>query len=130
MIELQPDRMSKAIAKARQVRNHVHMIRFRQYEVTTPELNAYQVSFEVRDGKKLASCNCKAGQRNLPCYHIASAVALHLIVAKAHAEQQKQSETPKPAPAPRDILVRRDCNHKECKSSRCDREVRIGGIAI
>lgn len=123
--------MSKAIAKAKQVRNHVHMIRFRVYEVITPELRAYTVSFEVRDGKKLASCTCKAGRANQACYHVAAAVVLHMAVAKMYADQQKQqAETPKPATAPRDILIRRDCNHQECKTTRCEKGQRIGGIDV
>ena len=28
------------------------------------------------------------------------------------------------------LLIKRDCNHSDCKSSRCSREVRIGGIAV
>jgi hypothetical protein len=28
------------------------------------------------------------------------------------------------------ILINRDCNHSDCKSSRCSREVRLAGIAI
>jgi hypothetical protein len=131
MIELQRETMSKAIEKAHRIRNHVHMIRFRLYEVITPELRAYQVAFEVREGKKFASCNCKAGKRSIPCYHVAAAVVLHMAVAKMYADQHKQqAEAPKPAPAPRDILVRRDCAHQECKSSRCEKGEHIGGIAV
>jgi hypothetical protein len=126
MIELQREKLSKAIEKAKQVRNFVHMIRFRVYEVTTPDLRAYQVAFEVRDGKKFASCNCKAGKHSIPCYHIAAAVVLHLAVAKMYADQKPE---PKPE-VPRDILIKRDCNHQVCKTSRCEREQRIGGIAV
>jgi hypothetical protein len=28
------------------------------------------------------------------------------------------------------IFINRDCDHPECKSSRCEREVRLGGVAI
>jgi len=28
------------------------------------------------------------------------------------------------------ILYNRDCNHASCKTTRCERDVRVGGIAI
>jgi hypothetical protein len=28
------------------------------------------------------------------------------------------------------IFINRDCSHKECRSSRCSRELRLGGIAL
>jgi hypothetical protein len=136
MIEINKERLSKAVEKARKVRNFVHMIQFRLYEVTTPELRAYQVAFEVRDGKKFANCNCKAGKRNQPCYHMAAAVALHLAVAQMRAEAEKPQAAAQQVESnlltfkPREILIKRDCNHATCKTSRCEREQRIGGIAV
>ena len=29
-----------------------------------------------------------------------------------------------------EILINRDCSHKTCLSTRCDKDVRVGGIAI
>ena len=28
------------------------------------------------------------------------------------------------------ILINRDCSHKTCLSTRCDKDVRVGGIAV
>jgi len=28
------------------------------------------------------------------------------------------------------LFINRDCNHKDCKSSRCSREIRLQGVAI
>jgi hypothetical protein len=133
MIELQPDQLSKAIAKARKVRTHVHMLAWRKYQVRTPENRIYHVTFDTRDGKKLAACTCPAGDRDQACYHIAAAVVLHLAIAKTYADQQQPTE-PKPAAPPartsQQILVRRDCTHSTCKTSRCEKGQRIGGIDV
>jgi hypothetical protein len=138
MIELQREKLSKAIAKARKVRTHVRMVAWRKYQVRTPENRTYTVTFDARDGKKFASCTCPAGDHNQECYHIAAAVVLHLAIAWIKAESEKpkpQPATPK-APAParsapsRAILVRRDCNHQDCKTSRCEKGQRIGGIDV
>src|SRR5215813_2465386 len=80
MIELQRNRFSKAIEKAKAVKNFVRMIRFQQYEVMTPKLDAYVVTIWTNNGRRVAACTCQAGKKNLPCYHIASAAALHLAV--------------------------------------------------
>ena len=80
MIELQRDRFSKAIEKARTVKNFVRMIRFQQYEVITPKLDAYTVTNWANNGRTVATCSCKAGAKNLPCYHVASAAGLHQVV--------------------------------------------------
>jgi hypothetical protein len=95
VIELQADRLSKAIAKANKVRNHVRMLAWRKYEVRTPEQHTYTITFDVQEGKKLAHCTCAAGAKNLPCYHIAGAVALHCYIAKAKAQAEPICE---PAP--------------------------------
>ena len=29
-----------------------------------------------------------------------------------------------------EILINRDCNHSSCKTTRCERDVRVGGIAV
>lgn len=136
MIELQPDRMSKAIEKARRVRNHIKMIAWRKYEVRTPENRIYTVTFDAQPGKKLASCTCAA---KAECYHIAGAVVLHIAIARLRADEEKAAQNAteqkpveqKPTTRrPRPILVKKECTHADCKSTRCNYDVRIGGIAI
>lgn len=137
MIELHPDRMGKAIEKAKRVRSHIKMIAWRKYEVRTPENRTYTVTFDAQPGKKLAGCTCAA---KAECYHIAAAVTVHLAIARlrAAAEQKATQQVteqkpvePKPAPRrPRPILVRKECTHADCKSTRCNQGVRIGGIDI
>jgi len=136
MIELRPDRMRKAIAKARTTRCMVRMIEFRRYIVTTPDLINYYVRFEARDGKKYATCTCRAGKLNMPCYHLAASYPVHAAIARMRAEAEKPEAAAQPANTnliqfkPRDVLIRRDCNHQECKTSRCEKGQRIGAIAI
>jgi len=51
----------------------------RQYLVTNRSNGRiYTVNFYVMTGTRLASCNCKAGERNIPCKHIASSAALNM----------------------------------------------------
>jgi hypothetical protein len=103
MIEITTEKLSRAITKAKKVRNHVRMIDWRKYEVTTPEQHVYSVTFDVQGSHKMAHCTCAAGAKNLPCYHIAGAVALHCYIARAKAQAEPICE-PTPAttrPAPR-----------------------------
>lgn len=79
MIELQPERMSKAIEKAKRVRNHIRILGWRKYQVTTPEGHRYTVTFDSRNGRKLAHCSCKAAT---VCYHIAGCVQVHIAIAR------------------------------------------------
>jgi|GEM_PF-942529 len=129
MIEINRNKLAKAVEKARKVKNFVHMIEFRIYEVTTPELRAYTVAFQTRDGKKFATCTCKAGKLNVPCHHIAAALALHLVIASNHAKPQPVEDNLLTF-KPREILIRRDCDHSTCKTSRCEKGQRVGAIAI
>jgi len=105
MIAIDKASIERAVEKARRVKNYVRMISFRRYEVITPELNAYTVTFDVRNGRKVGSCNCKAGQFNTPCHHLASAIVLHLAVARIKAEAEKTS---KPEPKPTQSQRRAD----------------------
>lgn len=133
MIELHLDKMSNAIAKARRVRNHVRMIAWRRYEVRTPENHVYIVSFDTRDGKHFASCTCAAGAHDQECFHAASAIVLHLAIIGLREKERTQPLQPgvcKPIATRRSILVRRDCNHPTCKTSRCERGQYVMGIAV
>jgi hypothetical protein len=139
MIELQRDRMSKAIAKSRKIRNHVRMVAWRKYEVRTPENHIYTATFEAQAGKKFASCTCPANANNQMCYHIAGAVVLHLAIARFRADEdktaqkaieQKPVEQKRSGRKARPVLIKKECNHADCKTSRCEKGRSYEGIAI
>ena len=55
----------------------------RQYRVTNrANGNVYVVNFFVRNsGKRFAHCNCKAGEQNMACKHLAAAAGLNMYLA-------------------------------------------------
>jgi uncharacterized Zn finger protein len=64
----------------------VRVIKFGSYTVTNKATGAtYIVECEKRDGKRFASCTCKAGERGQACYHVAAAVSAHLQIAVERA---------------------------------------------
>jgi len=74
--------MEKAINKARTVKPFVRVNRFGSYTVTNKQTGAtYTVECMKREGKRFASCSCKAGERGNACYHVAAAVAAHIQLA-------------------------------------------------
>lgn len=78
--------LTKAITKARTVKPRVRIIRFGSYIVTNKQTGAtYTVECAKRDGKRFASCTCTAGQRGQACYHLASAVSVHMQLAAERA---------------------------------------------
>ncbi len=87
MIQLtSADTLQKAINKARTVKPFVRVRRFGSYTVTNKQTGAtYTVECSKHDGKRFASCTCKAGERGTPCYHVAAAAAAHLQLAAERA---------------------------------------------
>jgi hypothetical protein len=87
MIQLtSADTLTNAINKARTVKPRVHVNRFGSYIVTNKQTGAaYTVTCEKRDGRRFASCTCKAGERGTACYHIAAAVSAHIQLAAERA---------------------------------------------
>lgn len=83
MIELTPDRLEKATAKAKQCKPLVKVLEFRRYQVTNRETGAsYEVTFTKIDDKKFGQCSCKAGEQGkYACYHLISALSRHLAYA-------------------------------------------------
>jgi uncharacterized Zn finger protein len=64
----------------------VRVQKFGSYTVTNKTTGAtYTVTCEKRDGKRFASCTCKAGERGQACYHVAAAVSAHLQLAAERA---------------------------------------------
>lgn len=92
MIELTTaDKLQNAINKARQQKPRVKVLNFGRYAVQNKETGAtYEVICKRHGKRKLAACNCIAGQQNKPCYHVASAVSIHLQLAAERAAQITQ----------------------------------------
>ena len=90
MIELtSKEKIAKAIDKARQQKPRVRVIAFGLYAVQNKETGAtYEVVCERRGNRRFAGCNCKAGERDLPCYHLAAAVGVHSQLAEAKRAAQ------------------------------------------
>lgn len=83
MIELTPERLEKATAKARITKPLVKVIEFRRYAVTNRETGAnYEVKFSKVGNRKFGECNCKAGQAGkFACHHLIAALSRHLAYA-------------------------------------------------
>jgi hypothetical protein len=78
--------LESAIRKARTVKPRVHVNCFGRYTVTNKQTGAtYTVTCEKRDGKRFASCTCRAGELGRACYHVAAAVAAHIQLASERA---------------------------------------------
>ena len=79
-------KLENAINKARTVKPRVAINKFGSYTVTNKATGAtYTVECVKRDGKRFASCTCKAGERGNACYHVAAAVSAHLQLAAERA---------------------------------------------
>jgi len=94
MIELNPKRFVNAAAKARQVKLYVRMFAWRQYQSRTPQGHVYTVKFETKASGVYASCNCAAGAKNLPCYHVASVYPIDIAIVTMRQEHARQFEQP------------------------------------
>jgi len=82
MIKLEPNKMQKAIERAKAVRPRVTVINAddRIYSVTGSRGGAYTVKFVVANGLKLAECDCAAGRQEMMCFHVASAAQVNVMV--------------------------------------------------
>jgi hypothetical protein len=79
--------LEKAINKARTVKPRVHVNRFGSYTVTNKATGAtYTVECSKRDGKRFASCSCRAGELGKACYHVAAAAGAHIQLATERAQ--------------------------------------------
>ena len=80
MIELTKENTAKAIERCKKLKPKVIFISERVFEVQSANnSNSYTVRFDVRSGKKFASCECKAGQEGrFVCYHVAGAAAVNI----------------------------------------------------
>ena len=95
MIKLERgDKMNRAIARAKAVHPRVKWLGNRTYLVTSSDgRSVYTVRFVVANGHKLAECNCKAGQQEQLCYHVAAAASVNIAIASIQ-RQAEQATAP------------------------------------
>ena len=80
MIEITREKLTNAIARAKQVKPTVRWTGDRNFEVSGSKGNVYAVSLVVVNGKKLASCGCEAHRKGNVCYHLAAASFLNVVI--------------------------------------------------
>jgi uncharacterized Zn finger protein len=83
MIQLNStEQLGKAIKRAKAGRLFVRFIQFRQFRVENRQNGrTYNVNFFVREGKRFGHCDCKGGERDLACKHLAAAAAVQIGIA-------------------------------------------------
>jgi hypothetical protein len=104
MIKLEANKMAKAVERAKAIHPRVKMIGERRFLVWRRERHvesAYTVRFVVANGNKLAECNCKAGQAEMLCYHVAAAAQVNVMMQSMRRQGASASSTTLHAPAPR-----------------------------
>jgi len=77
------NQLEKAIQRAKEIRPKVHFVKFGRYQVSGSKGGFYTVQCRKDDrGVKAVECTCKAGDRNIPCFHAAAALSLHIGLAR------------------------------------------------
>jgi hypothetical protein len=74
--------LEKAITKAKKTRATVKFITFGVYSVSGSKGNFYTVKCEKVGNEKQVICECLGASKGLVCYHAASALALHVGLAR------------------------------------------------
>ena len=94
MIKLEPNKMQKAIERAKAVRPRVRVINAseRIYSVTGSRGGSYTVKFVVANGLKLAECDCAAGRQEMMCFHVAAAAQVNVM-----CQSMRRQAAPAPA---------------------------------
>lgn len=83
MVELTKDKMTNAIAKAKNLHPFVMVLGERQFAIESKStLETYQIRFFVNGAKKLAICTCPAGRQGMVCYHVAAAAAVNIGIQR------------------------------------------------
>jgi hypothetical protein len=76
------EQLEKAIIKAKKTRTQVKFIKFGVYAVSGSN-GFYTVKCERgAHGEKIVNCECLGASKGLVCYHAASALALHVGLAR------------------------------------------------
>jgi hypothetical protein len=88
MIELTRDKMTNAIARAKQIHPFVMVLGERQFAIESKStLETYHIRFFVNGARKLASCTCPAGRKGMVCYHVAAAAAVNIGLQRLRRNQ-------------------------------------------
>ena len=74
--------LEKAIAKAKKIRPRVEFGGFGSYRVFGSKGFYTVVCRKDERGYKTVDCTCKGAERGLVCYHAASALSLHIGLAR------------------------------------------------
>jgi hypothetical protein len=82
------DQLTNAITKAKKIRPRVEFDCFGRYRVSSSKVYYTVICRKDERGYKTAACTCKGAEKKLVCYHAASALSLHIGLAK-----QRQTTT-------------------------------------
>jgi hypothetical protein len=111
------EQLEKAIAKAKKVRPRVEFDHFGRYRVSGSKGYYTVICRKDERGYKTVACTCKGAEKGLVCYHAASALSLHIGLAR------REQDTP--------IGVFTDANEIPYLKPSIERPVeRVGGIRI
>ncbi len=78
--------LEKAIIRAKKTRAKVRFISFGVYAVSGSKGNFYTVECRKVGNEKQVICECLGASKGLVCYHAASALSLHVGLAKQRKE--------------------------------------------
>ncbi len=78
--------LEKAIKKAMNTLAKVKFIKFGVYSVSGSKGNFYRVECKKVGNQKQVVCECLGASKGLVCYHAASALSLHVGLAKQRKE--------------------------------------------
>lgn len=74
--------LERAIEKAKKVRPRVAFVAFGHYQVSGSKGYYTVICKRSDNGYKTVACTCKGAEKGLVCYHAASALSLHIGLAK------------------------------------------------
>jgi hypothetical protein len=77
------EQLERAIVKAKKIHPSVKFDHFGRYRVSGSKGGYYTVICRKDNrGTKAVQCTCRGGDRGLVCYHAASALSLHIGIAR------------------------------------------------
>ena len=76
------EQLEKAIAKAKKIRTRVEFGGFGRYRVSGSKGFYTVICSKDERGVKTVACTCKGAEKGLVCYHAASALSLHVGLAR------------------------------------------------
>ncbi len=76
------DQLANAITKAKKIRPRVEFDRFGRYRVSGSKGYYTVICRKDERGIKTVACTCKGAEQGLVCYHAASALSLHVGLAR------------------------------------------------